>query len=137
MIVYDEQGNVHDSKDLDYSKGYIVAKKRIHHHEAVAGVEEQGHQETIAEYPETGGKDVIWVVDVPGVEAREAYDEEEDYNEYVLYTEEELAAIAEALAKPTPEQRCEALENTVAEQDDLMAEMLYELTILNIGGDEA
>ena len=52
-------------------------------------------------------------------------------------SEEELAAIAEALAKPTPEQRCEALENTVAEQDDLMAQMLYELTILNIGGDEA
>lgn len=54
-------------------------------------MEEQGHWETVAEYPETGGKDVQWVVDAPGVEAREAWDEEETYWLYIPYTEEELA----------------------------------------------
>lgn len=71
----------------------------IVHHDAVVGVEEQGHYEVIREYPETGGKDVKWVVDVKGVEAKEAYDETiseaydstEQIQVYTLYTEEQLA----------------------------------------------
>ena len=71
MDMYDEQGN--PVTDYDPAKGRLEMQKRIHHHEAVEAVEEQGHWETVAEYPETGGKDVQWVVDVPGVEAREAW----------------------------------------------------------------
>ena len=110
MIVYDEQGNALDSEKLDYAKGYLAVRKRTHHHPAVEAVPEEGHLETLAEYPETGGRDVRWVVDVPRVDAQEAWDEEETYTEYVRYTEEELAAIAAALAKPTAEQRAAALE---------------------------
>lgn len=77
----------------DYSLGYLVEEKLfIAHHDAIEGVEEQGHWETIAEYP-NGGKDVEWVIDVERVEACEAWDEYEDIYRYVLYTEEELAEI--------------------------------------------
>ena len=89
MDMYDEQGN--PVTDYDPAKGRLEMQKRIHRHEAVEAVEEQGHWETVAEYPETGGKDVQWVVDAPGVEAREAWDEEETYWLYIPYTEEELA----------------------------------------------
>ncbi|MBP3654941.1 MAG: hypothetical protein J6J04_05910, partial [Oscillospiraceae bacterium] len=62
----------------------------IQHHEAIEAVEEQGHYEVVAEYP-NGGKDVEWVVDMPGVKAQEAWDEYEDILRYVLYDEEQLA----------------------------------------------
>ena len=110
MIVYDELGNALDAEALDYAKGYLAVRKRIHHHPAVEAAAEKGHMETLGEYPATGGRDVRWVVDVPRVDAQEAWDEEETYTEYVRYTEEELAAIAAALAKPTAEQRAAALE---------------------------
>ena len=63
----------------------------IAHHEAVEAVEEVGHYEVIAEYP-NGGRDVAWVVDVPGVEAAPAWDETETILRFTPYTEEELAA---------------------------------------------
>ena len=111
MDIYDEQGN--PVTDYDPAKGRLEMQKRIHHHEAVEAVEEQGHWETVAEYPETGGKDVQWVVDVPGVEAREAWDEEETYWLYIPYTEEELAQMEADRNQPTPEERVKELEEAM------------------------
>ena len=111
MDMYDEQGN--PVTDYDPAKGRLEIQKRIHHHEAVKAVEEQGHWETVAEYPETGGKDVQWVVDVPGVEAREAWDEEETYWLYIPYTEEELAQMEADRNQPTPEERVKELEEAL------------------------
>lgn len=111
MDMYDEQGN--PVTDYDPAKGRLEMQKRIHHHEAVEAVEEQGHWETVAEYPETGGKDVQWVVDVPGVEAREAWDEEETYWLYIPYTEEELAQTEADRNQPTPEERVKELEEAL------------------------
>ena len=99
--------------DYDPAKGRLEMQKRIHHHEAVEAVEEQGHWETVAEYPETGGKDVQWVVDAPGVEAREAWDEEETYWLYIPYTEEELAQMEADRNQPTPEERVKELEEAL------------------------
>ena len=82
MIVYDEQGNALDAEALDYAKGYLAVRKRIHHHPAVEAAAETGHMETLGEYPATGGRDVRWVVDTPGADAQEAWDEEETYTEY-------------------------------------------------------
>ena len=77
----------------DLEKGYLKEERLfIAHHEAVEAAEEEGHWETVAEYP-NGGKDVNWVVDVPPVEAEEAWDEYEDILRYVLYSEEELVEI--------------------------------------------
>ena len=55
--VYDQQGNLLEEYDLDL--GRLEASKRIEHHPAVEEVQEKGHWETIAEYP-NGGKDVAW-----------------------------------------------------------------------------
>ena len=111
MDIYDEQGN--PVTDYDPAKGRLEMQKRIHHHEAVEAVEEQGHWETVAEYPETGGRDVQWVVDVPGVEAREAWDEEETYWLYIPYTEEELKQMEADRNQPTPEERVKELEEAL------------------------
>ena len=111
MDMYDGQGN--PVTDFDPAKGRLEMQKRIHHHEAEEAVEEQGHWETVAEYPETGGKDVQWVVDAPGVEAREAWDEEETYWLYIPYTEEELAQMEADRNQPTPEERVKELEEAL------------------------
>lgn len=111
MDMYDEQGN--PVTDYDPAKGRLEMQKRMHHHEAVEAVEEQGHWETVAEYPETGGKDVQWVVDAPGVEAQEAWDEEETYWLYIPYTEEELAQMEADRNQPTPEERVKELEEAL------------------------
>lgn len=111
MDMYDEQGN--PVTDYDPAKGRLEMQKRMHHHEAVEAVEEQGHWETVAEYPETGGRDVQWVVDVPGVEAQEAWDEEETYWLYIPYTEEKLAQMEADRNQPTPEERVKELEEAL------------------------
>lgn len=83
----------HKGKQLDFSdlkKGYLKSERRfVKHHPAVEAVEEKGHWKTVAEYP-NGGKDVEWVVDVPGVEAKEAWDEYEDIYRYVEYSHDEM-----------------------------------------------
>lgn len=112
MKIYDENNVELISPDL--SAGHLV-KDRIFiaHHEAVQAVAEEGHWETVAEYP-NGGKDVSWVVDVPAVEEKEAWDEYKDILRYVLFTEAELAQIEEAKNRPTVEQRIAELEEAIA-----------------------
>lgn len=135
MIVYDELGNALDAEALDYARGYLTVRKRIHHHPAVEAAAETGHMETLEEYPATGGRDVRWVVDTPGTDAQEAWDEEETYTEYVRYTEEELAAIAAERAKPSAEERLNKAEALAAQQDELLLQLMYDMTILELGGD--
>ena len=96
MEVYDQQGTPLEKYDL--SLGYLRQETRTVHHEAVEGVEEQGHWETVQEYPETGGKDIAWVVDVQGVAEVPAWDEKIKIEVYVPYTEEEL----ENMKNPPP-----------------------------------
>ena len=135
MIIYDELGNALDAEALDYARGYLAVRKRIHHHPAVEAAAETGHMETLEEYPATGGRDVRWVVDTPGADAREAWDEEETYTESVRYTEEELAAIAAERAKPSAEERLNKAEALAAQQDELLLQLMYDMTILELGGD--
>lgn len=107
MNIYDENGDI--VMDYDPAKGRLETKTRTIHHNAVEAVEEQGHWETIAVYPETGGEDVAWIIDVPGVEAREAWDEEETYWLYIPYTEEELQKMEEERNRPSVEELLAAL----------------------------
>ena len=111
MNIYDENGDI--VMDYDPAKGRLETKTRTIHHNAVEAVEEQGHWETIAVYPETGGEDVAWIIDVPGVEAREAWDEEETYWLYIPYTEEELQKMEEERNKPTTDERLSSLEEAL------------------------
>lgn len=96
MKIIDSNGVEIASPDL--TKGYLKPETQTIHHDAVAGVEEVSHYETIREYP-NGGKDVKKVVDVKAVPAQDAYDEEVEVQRYILYTAEELAAQADAKKK--------------------------------------
>ena len=107
MEIYNERMERIENPDL--SLGYLVPGTRTEHHAAVQGVAEQWHYETVAEYP-NGGKDIRRVVDVTGVEAREAWDEEIAIQIYTPYTEAELAQMEAERNKPTTEQRLAALE---------------------------
>lgn len=109
MKVLDENGVELGSYDL--TKGFLQEDIVVNHHEAVKGVAEVFHYETIAEYP-NGGKDVRRVIDTPGVEAQEAWDEEIPVLRFIRYTEEELLE-REAKREPTTEERVKDLEEAL------------------------
>ena len=108
--ILDANGNELKLEDLDLNAGKLVDETITVHHDAVEGVEEVSHVEVLKEYYETGpdgepvldedghkivfGKDVKTIIDVPGVEAKPAYDEQEEIQRYIPYTAEELDKIA-------------------------------------------
>lgn len=111
MRILDTNGIELENPDL--TLGYLTEDKVLFaHHEAVEAMEEQWHYETIAEYP-NGGKDVAKVVDVPGVEAKDAWDEYETIQRYIPYTDEELAEIEAQKSRPTVEDRVAELEEAL------------------------
>ena len=76
--------------EYDLEKGYLVSDKMlIDILPAQEEIVEQGHYETIREYP-NGGKDVKWVVDVEGHIARPETPVYENIQLYIPYTEEEI-----------------------------------------------
>lgn len=99
--IYNE--NMERIEHPDLTLGYLKPGTRTEHHEAVDGVQEIWHYETVAEYP-NGGKDVRKVVDVPGVEAQAAWNEEIPIQIYVPYTQEELDRIEAKKNEPTTEE---------------------------------
>lgn len=112
--ILDAHGNELKLEDLDLNAGKLVDETITVHHDAVEGVEEVSHVEVLKEYYETGpdgspvldedghkivfGKDVKTIVDVPGVEAKDAWDEQEEIQRYIPYTTEELDKIAKEKA---------------------------------------
>lgn len=116
MRTYDEEMNRIETPDIE--AGRLEQRERAVVHRWVVEVEEEGHDEVIAEYPETGGRDVAYVVDVEErghwetrTEEGEIveFDEEipdglphdadipdvELFTVYVPYTDAELAAMVE------------------------------------------
>jgi hypothetical protein len=112
--ILDKSGNELKQEDIDLNAGKLVDETITVHHDAVEGVEEVSHIEVLKEYYQTGpdgepvldedghkivfGKDVQTVIDVPGVEAKAAYDEQEEIQRYIPYTAEELDKIAKEKA---------------------------------------
>lgn len=108
--ILDAHGNELKLEDIDLNAGKLVDETITVHHDAVEGVEEVSHVEVLKEYYETGpdgepvldedghkivfGKDVKTIIDVPGVEAKDAWDEQEEIQRYIPYTAEELDKIA-------------------------------------------
>ena len=92
MKIYNEtKTEILENPDL--TKGYLTTDTLTKHIDYVAPVEEQGHYVTVREYPETGGKDVEWVVDVPEVKEVLEHDETEEIQVYHLYSANELRKI--------------------------------------------
>ena len=141
MKIIDSNGNPIEAPDL--TKGYLKPETQTIHHDAVAGVEEVSHYETetlpdgtpAIYYDADGrekGRDVRKVVDVPGVEAQEAYDEEVEVQRYVLYTAEELAA--QEKARKEAQQRQEALDKlpqtlaSLKNENEMLKQCLLEMS---------
>lgn len=129
MKIIDSNGNPIENPDL--TKGYLKSETQTIHHDAVKAVEEVSHYETIAEYP-NGGKDVRKVVDVPGVAAQDAYDEEVEVQRYVLYTAEELAAQEKACKEAQKRQEAlDKLPETLAalkNENEMLKQCLLEMS---------
>ena len=123
MEIYNENMELIENPDL--SLGYLKPSTRTEHHEAVEGVQEKWHYEVVKEYP-NGGKDVKRVIDVEGVEAKDAWVEEIPIQIYTLYTQEELDRIKEKQNKPTQEKRISALEAQIAAYEAAYAEGVNE-----------
>lgn len=121
MRMIDTNGNAITNPDLVL--GYLTEETQTIHHDAIGGVEEQYHYVTVAEYP-NGGKDVERVVDVPGVEAKAAWDEEEKVQVYHLYTAEELAAQAEAREKAEQQAKLPSTAERIAALEAAMLDLL-------------
>ena len=91
MRIIDENGV--EITSYDSAKGYLEPSKILAaHHPAVKAVDAQGHWKTVKEYP-NGGKEVEWVVDVPAVEARDAWDEYEDVMRFVPFDQATLRKV--------------------------------------------
>lgn len=119
----------------DLTKGYFKHETQTIHHDAVAGVEEVSHYEietlpdgTPAIYYDADGRekgrDVRKVVDVPGVAAREAYEEEVEVQRYILYTAEELAAQEQARKEAEQKAQLPTLEERIASMEAAMIDLL-------------
>ena len=119
--IYNEQMERIEHPDL--TLGYLRPGTRTEHHEAVEGVQEVWHYETVAEYP-NGGMDVRKVMDVQGVEAQAAWDEEIPIQIYVPFTQEELDRMEAERNKPTTEERVAQLEA----QNEVLIECLLEMS---------
>ena len=87
MRILDENGN--ELINPDFAEGYYVEDTIIiAHHPAQRYIPEEYHYEIIAEYP-NGGKDVAKIIDVPGQEAKEAWDDVETILRWHWYSNDD------------------------------------------------
>lgn len=150
MKIIDENGAVLTTEP-DLEAGYLVEDVQIIHHDAVEGTAPQWHRETAklpdgspAIYYRDGkeiGRDMVKVIDVPGVDPQPAWDEEVPVMRYIRYTAEELAQREKE--KQEAQQRQEvldklpetlaALQAAQADADALNVDQAYRLTLLELG----
>lgn len=150
MKIIDENGAVLTT-ELDLEAGYLVEDVEVIHHDAVEGTAPQWHRETaklpdgsLAIYYRDGkeiGRDMVKVIDVPGVDPQPAWDEEVPVMRYIRYTAEELAQREKE--KQEAQQRQDALDKlpetlaalqaAQADADALNVDQAYRLTLLELG----
>lgn len=150
MKIIDENGAVLTTEP-DLEAGYLVEDVEVIHHDAVEGTAPQWHRETaklpdgsLAIYYRDGkeiGRDMVKVIDVPGVDPQPAWDEEVPVMRYIRYTAEELAQREKE--KQEAQQRQDALDKlpetlaalqaAQADADALNVDQAYRLTLLELG----
>lgn len=150
MKIIDETGSVLTTEP-NLEAGYLVEDVEVVHHDAVEGTAPQWHRETaklpdgsLAIYYRDGkeiGRDLVKVIDVPGVDPQPAWDEEVPVMRYIRYTAEELAQREKE--KQEAQQRQEvldklpetlaALQAAQADADALNVDQAYRLTLLELG----
>lgn len=150
MKIIDETGIVLTTEP-DLEAGYLVEDVEVTHHDAVEGTAPQWHRETaklpdgsLAIYYRDGkeiGRDMVKVIDVPGVDPRPAWDEEVPVMRYIRYTAEELAQREKEKQEAQQRQDAldklpetlEALQAAQADADALNVDQAYRLTLLELG----
>lgn len=89
MKVYNQE-KTQEISNYDLTKGYLASDKILkEHHEAVEAKDAVYDRVLIKEYP-SGGKEYKTIIVSPAEEAKEAWDEYEDIQVYIPYTESEL-----------------------------------------------
>ena len=92
MKIYNKE-KTKELKDYDLSKGYLQSDTRfVKHHEDHEEIQEESHYEVVAEYP-NGGKDLEKIVTSPYQPKKEAWDEYEEIQVYIPFSQEELNQI--------------------------------------------
>lgn len=137
MKIIDETGIVLTTEP-DLEAGYLVEDVEVTHHDAVEGTAPQWHRETAklpdgspAIYYRDGkeiGRDMVKVIDVPGVDPQPAWDEEVPVMRYIRYTAEELAAQEEERKKA---EAWKKLPDTVAalqKENEMLKQCLLEMS---------
>lgn len=150
MKIIDETGIVLTTEP-DLEAGYLVEDVEVVHHDAVEGTAPQWHRETaklpdgsLAIYCRDGkeiGRDMVKVIDVPGVDPQPAWDEEVPVMRYIRYTTKELAQRKEQAEAARKRQEAldklpetlEALTAAQTDTDSLMVDQEYRLTLLELG----
>lgn len=150
MKIIDETGIVLTTEP-DAEAGYLVEDVEVIHHDAVEGTAPQWHRETaklpdgsLAIYYRDGkeiGRDMVKVIDVPGVDPQPAWDEEVPVMRYIRYTADELAQRKEQAEAARKRQEAldklpetlEALTAAQADADALNVDQAYRLTLLELG----
>lgn len=150
MKIIDETGIVLTTEP-DLQVGYLVDDVEVVHHDAVEGTAPQWHRETaklpdgsLAIYYRDGkeiGRDVVKVIDVPGVDPQPAWDEEVPVMRYIRYTAEELAQRKEQAEAARKRQEAldklpetlEALTAAQTDTDSLVVDQEYRITLLELG----
>ena len=150
MKIIDESGTMLTTEP-DLQVGYLVDDVEVIHHDAVEGTAPQWHRGTaklpdgsLAIYYRDGkeiGRDMVKVIDVPGVDPQPAWDEEVPVMRYIRYTTEELAQREKE--KQEAQQRQDALDKlpetlaalqaAQADADALNVDQAYRLTLLELG----
>ena len=110
MEIYSEQMEL--LKEADLRLGWLEEDERTVRHAAVEAVAEKWHYEIAAEYP-SGGRDVVKVIDEPGTEARDAWEERIPIRIYHPYTQAELEQMHKEAAKAPLEERMTQAEKAI------------------------
>lgn len=150
MKIIDETGIVLTTEP-DLEAGYLVEDVEVVHHDAVEGTAPQWHRETAklpdgspAIYYRDGkeiGRDMVKVIDVPGVDPQPAWDEEVPVMRYIRYTADELAQRKEQAEAARKRQEAldklpetlEALTAAQTDTDSLVVDQEYRITLLELG----
>lgn len=150
MKIIDETGIVLTTEP-DLEAGYLVEDVEVVHHDAVEGAAPQWHRETAklpdgspAIYYRDGkeiGRDMVKVIDVPGVDPQPAWDEEVPVMRYIRYTADELAQRKEQAEAARKRQEAlnklpetlEALTAAQTDTDSLVVDQEYRITLLELG----
>lgn len=137
MKIIDETGIVLTTEP-DLEAGYLVEDVEVVHHDAVEGTAPQWHRETAklpdgspAIYYRDGkeiGRDMVKVIDVPGVDPQPAWDEEVPVMRYIRYTAEELAAQEEARKKAEAREKLPDTVAALQKENEMLKQCLLEMS---------